>query len=76
MSTTTTLKSRITNLLPRSNLGTNVTVKQIVARLNRNQSFTPVANATVRGRLSELVASGAAASEARNTGVTGFYSLS
>lgn len=70
---TTTLKSRITNLLPGYSTGKNVTVKQLVARLNRSTTNTPVANATVRGRLSELVAAGTVASETRNSGVTGFY---
>ena len=75
MATSNTLKSRITRLLPPISSGRNVTVKQLVARLNRSTN-TPVANATVRGRLSELVAAGAAFSETRNTGTTGFYSAS
>lgn len=69
-----TLKSRITKLLPSYTSGKNVTVKQLVARLNRSQAVTPVANATVRGRLSELVATGAALTESRSSsGVTGFF---
>ena len=67
------LKTRITRLLPGYSLGTNVTVRQLVARLNRSSSHTPVANATVRGRLSELVASGAVSTETRDSGRTGFF---
>ena len=70
-----TLKNRITNLLPTSSSLKTVTTKQIVARLNRSRSTTPVANATVRGRLSELVSAGLAARETRNNGTTGFYSV-
>lgn len=69
-----TLKSRITRLLPGYSLGTTVTVNQLVARLNRSRSAAPVANATVRGRLSELVRDGLAGRETRNSGRTGFYS--
>ena len=68
-----TLKSRITRLLPGYSLGTNVTVGQLVARLNSSRSATPVANATVRGRLSELVKSGAVSTETRDSGRTGFF---
>jgi hypothetical protein len=71
-----TLKTRITNLLPASQTYKSVTVNQLVARLNRSTSNTPVANATVRGRLSELVAAGVANRETRNSGVTGFYRAS
>jgi hypothetical protein len=74
MATSNTLKSRITRLLPAYSEGTTVTVKQLVARLNRSTANPPVANATVRGRLSELVAAGVANSEERSSGVTGFYS--
>lgn len=69
-----TLKSRITRLLPAYSTSKNVTVGQLVARLNRSRSATPVANATVRGRLSELVRDGLAGSETRDSGRTGFYS--
>jgi len=76
MATSNTLKSRILDLLPTVTDGKNVTVNQLVARLNSSRSFTPVANATVRGRLSELVATGLAYSESRNSGTTGFCSAS
>lgn len=69
----TTLKTRITRLLPGLTTSKSLTVNQLVARLNSSRSATPVANATVRGRLSELVASGVAARETRTSGRTGFY---
>ena len=68
-----TLKNRITNLLPGSSTYKTMTTRQLVARLNSRRDTTPVANATVRGRLSELVASGAVATEVRDSGRTGFY---
>lgn len=68
-----TLKTRITRLLPGYSLGTNVTVNQLVARLNSSRTHAQVANATVRGRLSELVASGAVATETRSSGRTGYF---
>lgn len=68
-----TLKTRITHLLPGLTTGKTATTRQLVARLNSSLSVTPVAEATVRGRLSELVASGVVARETRNSGLTGFY---
>ena len=70
---TSNLRTRITKLLPAYGAGTNVTVRQIAARLNSSRVFTPVANATVRGRLSELVRDGQVGSEYRDSGRTGFY---
>lgn len=74
MATSNTLKTRITRLLPAASTGKNATVKQIVARLNRSTANAPVANATVRGRLSELVSSGVAYRETRSNGTSGFFS--
>ena len=67
------LKTRITELLPRYGAYKNATVNQITARLNSSRAVTTVAKATVRGRLSELVAANIAASEPRESGSTGFY---
>lgn len=73
MATKRTLKDRITSLLPANSLGTNVTTKQLVSRLNRSRTATPVADATVRGRLSELVRDGVVNREERSAGGIGFY---
>jgi hypothetical protein len=70
----TTLKVRIANLLPDVKEGRRgFTTRQIVARLNSSTRFSSVANATVRGRLSELVAEGTVVRETKPNGTSTFY---
>ena len=68
------LKNRITNLLPANSEGRNLTRGQIISALNRSTTNPPVADATVRGRLSELVRAGVVYTETRSSGRTGYYS--
>lgn len=71
----TTLRNRITNLLPGSSTLKNVTTRQLLYRLNKSTANPPVAPATVRGRLSELVRDGVVATETRASGRTGFFRI-
>lgn len=67
------LRNRIIDILPTNSSGRDLTRGQVLRALNRSVTNAPVADATVRGRLSELVRDGVVATLTRPSGLTGFY---
>jgi hypothetical protein len=68
-----TLKQKLLSILPTGKKRTSVTLNQIMARLNSSKTYRNVVRSTVRGRLSELVASGTVNKYTRENGTRGFF---